>query len=251
MDNARAYALLQKLTQYYEDVLWSSAGRDALEYLTGPKPDGRGFTEETVRTWRLGYAPAHGDLSQHFTITEMDYLKEVAQFNPGTDKDRFAGRVVFPIMDDRGQPLGFAGRILTGGKHVAKYINSPSTPWFRKGDALYGIQLAREAIFRANNAIVCEGFTDVIAAHQTGRPISVSIMGTYFTHHQLLLLGRYSMNLHLMFDADDAGSAATERSLQEARDMGFSLSNIQLPEGLDPDDFFLPAEPGLSVGKPS
>lgn len=240
MNEARAHALLQKVTQYYEDVLWGSAGVSGLKYLTGPKPHGRGFTEETVRAWRLGYSPEHGDLSDHFTITELRYLDELRHFQKGTKQDRFAGRIVFPIMDDRGQPLGFAGRILSSDKHVAKYTNSPSHPWFKKGEALYGIHLAREAVFKANNAIVTEGFTDVIAAHQTGRPIALSIMGTYFTPKQLLILGRYSMNLHLMFDPDDAGDAATQRSIEEAQRMGFSLSKVALPSGLDPDDFFLP-----------
>ncbi len=240
MNRDRAFALLQKATQYYEDTLWSSAGAEGLSYLTDPKPGGRGFTEETIRAWRLGYSPAHGDLSEHFTITEMQYLEEIRHFNRGTREDRFAGRIVFPIMDDRGQPLGFAGRILHADKHVAKYTNSPSHPWFKKGEALYGVHLARERVYTANNAIVCEGFTDVIAAHQTGRDIALSIMGTYFTPKQLLILGRYSMNLHLMFDADSAGDEATARSILEAQRMGFTLNKVALPDGLDPDDFFIP-----------
>ena len=240
MDRDRAYALLQKLTQYYEDVLWSSAGAAGLEYLTAPKPQGRGFTEETIKTWRLGYSPASGDLSEHFTITEMGLLDEIRQFNKDSQQDRFAGRIVFPIMDDRGQPLGFAGRILTAEKNAMKYTNSPSHEFFKKGEALYGIHLARGPIYEANAAVALEGYTDVIAAHQTGRPIAISIMGTFFTRKQLLLLGRYSMNLYTMMDGDNAGDEATERSNKEAREMGFALTNVDLPDGLDPDDYFIP-----------
>ncbi len=250
MDKERALRLVEKLTRYYEEQLRGEAGEKGLSYLTAPKPVGRGFTEETVKTWRLGYSPDSGDLSGAFTITEMRLLEELGHLSPGTGRDRFAGRVVFPIMDDGGSPRGFAGRIMSKEKNAAKYINSPSHQWFRKGDSLYGIQLARKSVFAANNAIVCEGFTDVIAAHQTGRPIAVSIMGTYFTRHQLLLLGRYSMNLHLMFDPDDAGTAATERSITEAQTMGFTISKVKLPDGLDPDDYFLPNSEEFAADQP-
>ena len=235
----RAFETLEKLTSYYQAQLFRN--EEAIDYLTSPKPRGRGFTLDTIRKWRLGYSP-ESETFGAFTITERKYLEFLGQ----TDYqglDRFRGRVVFPICSDGGQPLGFSGRIIKG-THVSKYVNSPSHPWFRKGDAVYGLCHARRELLAKGKALVLEGYTDVIAAHQAGLVGSVSIMGTHFTTNQLLRLTRYTDELLVMFDGDSAGDAASERSMAAAMSMGIGVTRVSLPDGVDPDDFFIKQEGG-------
>lgn len=234
---ARLLQLVEKLTSRYEEALWS-AGPDSepLQYLMGT----RGFTEETLRSFRVGFAPKDADLTHHFTPTELGMLREIGHVYEGSTLDIFVNRVVFPVMDPQSRPRGFSGRIMTGDPDSRKYINSRTSEIFRKGDFLFGLDRAREAIWKANNVVLCEGYTDVLAFHQTGRPIAVGAMGTHFTQNQLLLLGQYSTNLHLTFDADDAGDLATQKAKDMALSMGFRLDQLVIPGGQDPDEYLIP-----------
>jgi len=151
----------------------------------------------------------------------------------------FAGRVTFPITDQQGRPRGFSARLMSKAPNAVKYINSGSSFVFRKADYLFGMDHAREAVWKANNAIVCEGFTDVLAFHQTGKPIAVGAMGTYFTLPQLLQVAQYTMNLYMAMDPDAAGEVAAEKAVEMARSMGFKLGLIEFPDGMDPDEFLI------------
>lgn len=233
----RLHQLLHKLTSYYEENLWGGGvASPPLQYLMGQ----RNFTEEMIRKFRIGFAPNPSALEAHFTPTEFDLLASIGHVYEGSKVDLFVNRVIFPVMDPQGRPCGFSGRIMSGDPDARKYINSGSSEVFKKGDFLFGLNLARESVWKANNVILCEGYTDVIAFHQTGTPIAVGAMGTHFTESQLLLLGQYSMNLHLTFDADAAGDIATQKSKEMALKMGFKVSQIVIPGGMDPDEYLLP-----------
>lgn len=226
--------VLEKVTSFYEENLQhSQSGQD---YLL----EKRLFTEDTLRKFRIGYAPAKPDLRPHFTPAEIALLGELKHTREGTPLDRFSDRVTFPIMDDQGRPCGFSARSMAEVDDAYKYINSGSSPVFKKGNFVFGLNLARESIWKANNVIVCEGFTDVMAFHQTGKTIAVGAMGTHFTQQQLILIGKYSMNLYLTFDADEAGDKATYESRLMAQKMGFKVGRIEIPQGLDPDDYLIP-----------
>lgn len=229
-------ATLERVTAYYEAQLWDGGPESApLQYLAGLDKGQRGFTEETLRKFRIGYCPVSPIVA---TPTDIEILKSIGHvYSNGADM--FAGRVTFPIMDQQGRPRGFGARLMTSTPSSVKYINSGSSEVFRKADYLFGMDQARESVWKANNAIVCEGYTDVLAFHQTGHPIAVGPMGTYFTQNQLLLLGQYSMNLHLTFDPDPAGDEATRRSTEMARQMGFAVSQIEFPGGMDPDEYLI------------
>jgi DNA primase len=251
-------ALLEEAVTYYRHQLLNTpAGKSALEYLNQ-----RGIKDETVEIFGLGYAPNTWDsVIEHFTsrgYTEAILLEAglVSERESGGVYDRFRHRVVFPIRDARGRMAGFGARILNP-EDVPKFLNSPQTAVFDKGHLLYGLDRARKAIRSENQAIIVEGYLDVIAVHQAGYRNVVSPMGTALTEHQLSLLKRYTRSLVLALDADAAGDKATMRGLQLARqtldretDPVFDARGLlghearlkadirvtTLPEGMDPDD---------------
>jgi DNA primase len=251
-------ALLEEAVTYYRHQLLNTpAGKSALEYLNQ-----RGIKDETVEIFGLGYAPNTWDsVIEHFTsrgYTEAVLLEAglVSKRESGGVYDRFRHRVVFPIRDARGRMAGFGARILNP-EDVPKFLNSPQTAVFDKGHLLYGLDRARKAIRSENQAIIVEGYLDVIAVHQAGYRNVVSPMGTALTEHQLSLLKRYTRSLVLALDADAAGDKATMRGLQLARqtldretDPVFDARGLlghearlkadirvtTLPEGMDPDD---------------
>jgi DNA primase len=251
-------ALLEEAVTYYRHQLLNTpAGKSALEYLNQ-----RGIKDETVEIFGLGYAPNTWDsVIEHFTsrgYTEAVLLEAglVSERESGGVYDRFRHRVVFPIRDARGRMAGFGARILNP-EDVPKFLNSPQTAVFDKGHLLYGLDRARKAIRSENQAIIVEGYLDVIAVHQAGYRNVVSPMGTALTEHQLSLLKRYTRSLVLALDADAAGDKATMRGLQLARqtldretDPVFDARGLlghearlkadirvtTLPEGMDPDD---------------
>lgn len=224
---------MQKVADHYSDQLWNSeAGEAARQYMLD-----RGFTKETLEQFGLGYAPAEWN----FDVSDEDlaFLAEIEHvYLNGTTIDAFAGRVMFPIKDERGAVRGFSGRLI-GTDDGVKYKNSSESTIFRKSDSIFGINLAREAIFKLNKVIICEGFTDAMAFHQTGTQCAVAAMGVRFTERQLLTLARYTNRLYLSFDADKGGAGATERTYEKAKKLGLSLGRIAIPEGKDPADILL------------
>jgi DNA primase len=224
-------------TFYQERLADTVAGKRARGYL-----EKRGIGEETVNSLGIGYAPDSWEalrshlLSKRFRPEEMLTGGLVLSRKDGRGEyDRFRDRLVFPIRDAGGRTLAFGGRTL--GTAEPKYVNSPETPSYVKGNHLYGMDLAREAIRREGFAIVVEGYLDLAALLQAGFPNAVASLGTAFTPAQAQLLARYTDKVVVSYDGDAAGAAATKRSLDLLLGRGFQVRVADLPEGMDPDDF--------------
>lgn len=230
----RLLDLLDHAASFYERYLWESqAGGFARDYLAG-----RGLGEETCREFRLGFALGGSVLARKaqekgFTPVELQGAGLVGR----RGQDYFQGRLLFPLADARGRVVGFQARKLREDDPLrAKYVNSSEGELFRKGDLLYGLHLARNAIAKAGRAVVVEGNTDVIALRQAGFEPVVASMGTALTERQLKELGRLAHKLVLCFDGDAAGEAATLRGMELAAAQGFDLHIVAMPPGLDPAD---------------
>jgi len=251
-------ALLEEAVTFYRhQLLMTPTGKLALDYLQH-----RGLTSETIEAFGLGYAPdAWEAASAYFKskkYRESDLLEAglVSERDGGGVYDRFRNRLMFPIRDERGRMAGFGARILNP-DDVPKFLNSPQTVVFDKGRLLYGLDRARKAIRAQDQAVIVEGYLDVIALHQAGFANAVSPMGTALSEHQLYLLKRFSRRIVLALDPDEAGGRATLRGLQIARQamdreaepvfdprglLGFEarlqadIRVTTLPEGMDPDE---------------
>jgi DNA primase len=230
----RLLELLDTAAAFYERYLWESqAGGFARDYLTG-----RGLGEAACREFRLGFALggdmlARKALEKGFTPAELQASGLVNR----SGRDYFQQRLLFPLADARGRTVGFQARKLREDDPLrAKYVNSPEGELFRKGDLLYGLHLARNAIAKAGRGVVVEGNTDVIALRQAGFEPVVASMGTALTERQLGELGRVTHALVLCFDGDAAGEAATLRGMELAAARGFELKVVAMPPGLDPAD---------------
>jgi DNA primase len=229
----RLLELLDDAATFYERHLWESpAGSVARDYLAG-----RGLREEICREYRLGLAPggqtvARKALEKGFTTAELAAAGLVNR----RGNDYFSRRLLFPLADARGRVLGFQARKLHEDDPLrAKYVNSPESELFKKGDLLYGLDGARQAIAKQDRAVVVEGNTDVLALRQAGFEPVVASMGTALTERQLRELSRLTKRLFLCFDADAAGQEATLRGMElAARD--FDVQVVALPTGTDPAD---------------
>src|SRR5215472_17281029 len=230
----RLRALLERAAEFYARVLWESeAGATAREYLAS-----RGLAEDVCREFRLGYAPGTDRLAAR--ALEEGYTQEellAVGLANRRGNDYFQRRIVFPLADARGRVRGFQARKLHEDDPLqAKYVNSPEGELFRKGDLLYGLDTARQAIARENRAVVVEGNTDVLALRQAGFAPVVASMGTALTEAQLRELARLTQRLFLCFDADAAGQDATLRGMELAVREGFTVRVVPLPPGTDPAD---------------
>jgi len=201
----------------------------------------RGIDAATAERLQLGYAPDTWEALRGHLLREGFKQEEllkgglVIERKSGSGQyDRFRGRLIFPIRDVNGRPVAFGGRTL--GDDEPKYINSPETPAYTKGDHLYGLDLAREAIRREGLAIVVEGYLDLVALLQAGFDNAVASLGTAFTPLQARLLGRYTERVIFSYDGDAAGAAATERSVDQLLQKGFEVRVVELPADTDPDD---------------
>src|SRR6478672_3867625 len=230
----RLKALLERAAEFYARVLWDSdAGTPAREYL-----DSRGLAQEVCREFRLGYAPggarlASRALQEGFTPED---LQAVGLAN-SRGNDYFQRRIVFTLADARGRVRGFQARKLYDDDPLqAKYVNTREGELFRKGDLLYGLDTARQAIAREDRAVVVEGNTDVLALRQAGFAPVVASMGTALTEAQLRELARLTKRLFLCFDSDAAGQDATLRGMELAVRDGFTVRVVPLQPGTDPAD---------------
>jgi len=260
---ARLRDVLETAIAFYHAVLsGSKAGAPALDYLRG-----RGFTDETIEKAQLGYAPDDWEGMSKRLIEKRDIkpdeLVEVGLASTGrSDRgrgviDRFRGRVIFPIRDQNGAAVGLGGRIL-GAEGVGpdghprdtgpKYLNSPATPLFDKSRTLYLIDKAKGPIRKADQAVIVEGYTDALMAHQAGFDNVVASLGTALTPGQVALLTRYAKRIALAYDVDPAGEKAGTVGVQAlegligqlaATESGVELDEVRvvrLPEGADPDE---------------
>ncbi len=235
----RLRSLLEHATAHYERVLWDSgAAAPAREYLAR-----RGLGEAVCRAFRVGFSRPGWeklrDAAQTKSFTDQELL-DAGLVVPGRQArpyDRFRGRIMFPLADDRGRTLGFGARTL--GDEKPKYLNSPETALYHKSEALFGLDKARAAASRDDRVYIVEGYTDVMALAQAGVENSVASMGTALTEQQLTRLSRVTRNLYLCYDADAAGIGAMDRALRLGRAMGLSLHVVRIPDGLDPADYVL------------
>lgn len=217
----------------------TSPSGEAMKYLSN-----RGLNIQTIERWEIGFAPDSFDALikalQAKDVSKEDAISSgvVAQNDRGQVFDRFRNRIIFPIHNYYGDVVGFTARILPSVKtETAKYINSPETVVYNKSKILFGLYLAKEAIRKADEAVVVEGQMDVISAHQAGFDNTVATSGTAMTEDHLRLIGRLTKNLKFCFDSDAAGLAALRRAGELAMKMGFKIKVIVLPEGSkDPDE---------------
>jgi DNA primase len=226
--------LLERATVFYERVLWDSdQGAFARDYLAS-----RGLGDDVCRQFRLGYAPGGPTLTRRALqegYTQEDLLAGGLVNRRGNDY--FTRRLVFPLADARGAVRGFQARKLYDDDPLPpKYVNSPESELFKKGDLLYGLDTARQAIAREDRAVVVEGNTDVLALRQAGFAPVVASMGTALTEAQLRELTRLTKRLYLCFDADAAGQDATLRGMELAVRERFTVWIVPLPPGTDPAD---------------
>ena len=232
---------LEAAMGFYREVLLHARTADvARRYLAE-----RGLADETLDRFGIGFAPddwqaLSGRLAARgFTDGELVAAGLASRSDrTGGVYDRFRGRIIFPIRDHAGAPIGMGGRLLPGADGP-KYLNSPATPLFDKSRALYGIHLAKSAMRRERLAVIVEGYTDVIAAHQAGFGNVVASLGTALTAGQIALATRYAEAVALAYDVDLAGEAATQRGLLEELGPDQAVSKvrvIRIPSGKDPDE---------------
>ncbi len=215
----------------------TSYGKAAREYLKS-----RDIDEETIATFRLGYAPKAWD-KLTMALTGRGFTAEmlakaglaVAKSSGDGVYDRFRDRVMFPIADARGRVVGFGGRVMDGSQ--PKYLNTAETPLFNKRHVLYGFDLAYQAIKQAGRAIVVEGYMDLIALHKSGIKNAVASLGTAFTPEQARQLARHAEEIYFAYDSDAAGQNATLRALATVRSLGIAVRVVTVPDGKDPDEY--------------
>ncbi len=233
----RLFDICEIATDFFVNQLQkSSKGKEAKEYFLK-----RGISEESIKEWKLGYAPTAQDALSKFLIGEGYTKEEIKDAGIATGKenriyDRFRGRIIFPIFSLSGVPIGFGGRIIFKKDERAKYINSPATSLYDKSNLLYGMHKAKVGIRREGVAVVVEGYTDVILCHQEGYENTVSSSGTALTMQQLNMLRRYTETIYTAFDMDEAGNTATKKGIDLARQKDFEIKVIMMEKDKDPAD---------------
>ena len=202
----------------------------------------RGFTNETIQKFFLGYSPEVWDSFTKEALGKgykLEFLESTGLTIPKDDRpfDRFKGRVMFPIQSMSGRILGFGGRILGNDKKAAKYLNSPESDIYHKSKVLYGIFQAKQAIAKQNNCYLVEGYTDVIQFNQAGIENVVASSGTALTPDQIRLINRLTKNITVLFDGDAAGLRASVRGIDLILEEGMNVKVCAFPDGEDPDSF--------------
>src|SRR5215472_16107586 len=234
---------------FHANLMKREIGEPARKYLKQ-----RGITAEKAKRWQLGYAPdewdAFGRWARQLGYDTRDLIisglvkakdeddsgqNQISNPKPQSSYDRFRGRIIFPICNDVGEVIAFSGRLLKDEEGAAKYLNSPETPLFRKGNVLFGLHTSKRALIEANCAIVCEGQIDLISLFEAGIRNVVAPQGTAFTENQSRILKRFVDEVVLCFDSDAAGAKAAERSLDALLENDFIVRVVELPQGEDPD----------------
>ena len=233
----RLWALHKEAARFFHAQLYSPVGKHALEYALG-----RGMSRGILTTFGVGYAPDSWDSlvkamrAKGYTDEELKEsgLVTVSQKN-GNLFDRFRDRLMFPIIDVRGNVIAFGGRILKSDSEAAKYLNSPESPIFNKRKNLFGLNLAKKS--KENSLILVEGNIDVVALHQYGFDNAVASLGTSLTEEQAALITRYAEQVILIYDGDKAGQNATQRAIPILEKAGLQVKVLQLQDAKDPDEF--------------
>ena len=233
------YIVSEYAQQYFQDTLFNTEAGKAIG-MTYFKE--RGFTEETIQKFRLGFSPNEWTAFTDNALAkgyQLEFLEKTGLTIVNGDRkfDRFKGRVMFPIHSMSGRVLGFGGRILTNDKKQAKYLNSPESEIYHKSKVLYGIFFAKQAIAKADNCYLVEGYTDVIQMHQKGIENVVASSGTALTQDQIRLIHRLTPNITVLYDGDAAGLRASIRGVDLILEQGMNVKVCTFPEGDDPDSF--------------
>jgi DNA primase len=239
------YIVMKYASEYFQKMLWENDEGKAigLSYFKE-----RGFSEETIKAFDLGYSLDEWD-SLLKTATQVGHKQEMLEKaglivsrerKDGTRHyDRFRGRVMFPIHNLSGRVIAFGARLLKTNPEVSqpKYLNSPETPIYHKSDVLYGIYQAKQQIRQDDNCYLVEGYTDVISLYQAGIQNAVASSGTSLTTEQIKLIARYTKNVTVLFDGDPAGLKASFRGIDMILEGGLNVKAVVLPEGEDPDSY--------------
>ncbi|MBQ9673132.1 MAG: DNA primase [Ruminococcus sp.] len=231
----RIYEANREAARFFYKTLYSPVGASGLRYFYS-----RGLTDKTIKHFGLGFAPdSHFELSNYlknkgFNDDELVLANLVYKNKSGRGtNDRFYNRVMFPIIDVRGNVIAFGGRIMTDQK--PKYLNTSDTPVFNKSSNLFSLNNAKKTADRT--LILCEGYMDVIAINQAGFQNAVATLGTALTNEQAVLMKRFADDVIICYDADEAGQKATQRAISILRNSGLNIRVLIVPDGKDPDEF--------------
>lgn len=238
-------AALEWAKDQFVNALWDGvAGEGARDYLRE-----RNFSDETIEQWGLGYHPEDQSYvikraRSNFSLEVLDAARLITKSDRSGDWQDFfgfVGRLMFPIRNDRGQLVAFAGRVLPSAaerfQQNGKYQNGKDSPYFSKQRILYGLDIAKQFLEKAGRAIIVEGYTDCITLHQAGMTNTVAVLGTALTEHHARLLKRFTNQVVLIFDGDEAGQKAANKSLGTLLTSELDVRVMTLPGGVDPDEF--------------
>ncbi len=235
-EHVALYQMHQEAQKLYSYYLNTKLGLEAKTYLLK-----RHFTEELIKEFQIGYAPIESILYSAFQkrgYQEIDMVKSGLVIESQSHYDRFRDRIMFPLYDQQGQVVGFSGRIYKPTQDESKYMNSPESDIFIKGQTLYHYHQCREAVKKAGFVYLLEGFMDVIAMYKAGIENTVALMGTALTKGHIQALRRLTTHIYLCLDGDHAGQVAMSKSTVELEEAGFKVSLIILPDGQDPDEIY-------------
>lgn len=239
-DRESLFALNQWAATYFSDHLHNTPDGNAIGMSYFRE---RGFTDETIRKFGLGYCP---DTYDHMSLDALqagyraDFVEQSGlgiRRENGTWYDRFRGRVIFPVLTLSGKVVAFGGRVLKKSDKTAKYVNSPESIIYHKSNELYGLYFAKQSIVKADSCILVEGYTDVISMHQSGVTNVVASSGTSLTVGQIRLIHRFTPNVTVIYDGDAAGIKASIRGIDLLLEEGINVKVLLLPDGEDPDSF--------------
>ena len=222
---------------YFKNNLWESSAGKAIGKTYFQE---RGFTDETIKAFDLGYALETKDAFTNTALEKgykLEFLEKTGLTIEERKIDRFRGRVLFPIKSMAGRTVGFGGRILGDNKKTAKYLNSPESEIYHKSKVLYGLYESKQTIAKEDCCYLVEGYTDVIQMHQRGIKNVVSSSGTALTQEQIRLIQRLTQNIVVLFDGDAAGLRAALRGIDMILSQGMNVKVCSFPEGEDPDSF--------------
>jgi len=233
------YLVNEFASRYFQQQLWETEkGKSiGLSYFKE-----RGFTEDTIKTFQLGYSQEEYEAFTNAALKEnyqLEFLEKTGLTKVDGERktDRFRGRVMFPILSHTGRVLGFGGRTLLKEAKIAKYVNSPESEIYHKSKTLYGIYQAKSHLGREDECLLVEGYTDVISLYQAGVKNAVASSGTSLTTDQINLIKRYTQNVTILYDGDPAGIKASLRGIDMILEEGLNVNVLLFPEGEDPDSY--------------
>ncbi len=240
MDSQKAegYKVNQDICSYYHGNLFTAEARPALDHLRR-----RGIKDETIKTFKIGFAlPGFRTTLEYVrakgvSLSLIEKLGIVSSFRNGNFIDLFRQRIVFPICDVKSRVVGFGARRITEDKNQPKYINTPESLLYHKGRILFGMHLSKEEIVKRDYCIIVEGYLDMILPFQEGVKNIVASLGTALTPEQIKIVKRYTNNVVLVFDPDNAGKISSLRAIDLMIEEGLNIKAVTLPSGTDPDSF--------------